>query len=312
MIKESKISTLIYQKVLFSNGTVGRFWRFMRKIAIRMLDDPCCRMEIHGKMMSMPLSHWLPLYLKSKQLYDRLPKKISEFQMRNDGYIKCIDIGANIGDTITAFRVDKENRFLAIEPNPRYRSYLDANWGHDDNVMILSVLCSSGESISNFVVKEINGTAQIHASDHGLQIQQLTVDQILKTTPGFEDVNIMKIDTDGYDLQILQGAEKLITTNKPAVLFECDAFTSSSYQTDFFKCMDIFQRAGYEGFILYDNYGNYMGTFNINIPDFKFIMFNLLSWQQNTHIIYYDILFLHGRSLADFIDKHHHAPLNFT
>jgi FkbM family methyltransferase len=299
-IKESKIATLIYRKMISCSGIEARCWGIIRKIAIRILGDPCCRMDVHGRTMAMPLSHGLPIYYKYKPLYDRLPRKISTFLLRHDGFVKCIDIGANIGDTIAAFHVSEENRFLAIEPNPHFRTYLNENWSHNKNVISLSVLCSSGNSKSNFVVNEVNGTAQIVSSEQGETMEQMTVDEIIRMNPEFDDANILKIDTDGYDLRILPGAKELIKRNKPAVLFECDAFSSLSYKDDFFNCINVFREADYDNLILYDNYGNFMGSFGINGIDFDIIFSNLLGWQEDTKIIYFDILFLHRNKFGEF------------
>jgi FkbM family methyltransferase len=255
--------------------------------------------------MYMPLSHGLPIYYKHKPLYDRLPGKISAYLMEHQGHVTCIDIGANIGDTVAAFRVSEANRFLAIEPNPHFMSYLDKNWQHERNVVALSVVCSSGNLKSNFVIDEQNGTARISISGQGAPMEQMTLDEILTRNPGFEGANVLKIDTDGYDLLILPGAELLIHRNKPIVLFECDAFESKTYIKDFFNCIDIFRRAGYESLLLYDNYGNLIGLFQINGPEFDSFLTSLLRWQDETRIVYYDVLFLHGDELKGFVRENY-------
>jgi FkbM family methyltransferase len=304
-LTESRIATMVYQQFVRSRGLSSKFWGIARKLAIKLLGDPSCRMEIHGRQMMLPLSHLLPVYLDSKPLYDRLPRKVSEYLMDTDGFVTGIDVGANIGDTIAAFTSSPKNRFLAIEPNPHFRRYLDENWKEVPNVAAISVLCSSSTTETSVVVEEQHGTARLVASAGGDVMEQTTLDAIIKRMPEFKDANVLKIDTDGYDLKILLGAKSLIESNKPAVLFECDAFTNQQYIPEFFDCMSMFRTCGYDSLLLYDNYGNFMGKYQLGDPSFNMVFENLLIWQRDSKYIYFDILLLPTESLERFHKRHH-------
>ena len=242
--------------------------------------------------MLLPLSHLLPLYLDSKPLYDRLPRKISEHLMKSDGFVTGIDIGANIGDTVAAFMISNDNRFLAIEPNHHFKQYLDKNHERSGNVVSISVLCSSITAETCVVVKEQFGTACIETSTDGAVMKQYTLDEIIATLPEFNQANVLKIDTDGYDLKILLGARSFIERNQPAVLFECDAFSNGQYLEEFFRCISLFRECGYESFLLYDHLGYFMGEYILADPSFRSFFSNLLNWQMHSKTIYFDILFL--------------------
>jgi len=211
--------------------------------------------------------------------------------MKSDGYVTAIDIGANIGDTVAAFMISDANRFLAIEPNAHFRQYLDKNHEKSRNVVSIAVLCSSISAGTCVVVKEQFGTACIETSTDGAVMKQYTLDEIITTLPEFNQANVLKIDTDGYDLKILLGARSFIERNQPAVLFECDAFSNDQYLEEFFSCISLFRECGYRSFLLYDNCGYFMGEYVLSDPGFEQFFSNLLKWQMNTRTIYFDILF---------------------
>jgi hypothetical protein len=166
-------------------------------------------------------------------------------------------------------------------------------------------MCASKSDKIKFSIHEKNGTAQILSSENGTLIKQVSLDEIIESSPEFNNANILKIDTDGYDFQILIGAESFIKANKPAVLFECDAFSNKNYIEDFFDCISMFIRSGYTSFILYDNLGNMMGKYNIKSEDFYAFFSSLISWQKATRIIYFDILFLPTDKIDGFLQKYY-------
>src|SRR5262249_24598018 len=122
------ISNLVYKKYCNTKGIERRFWAVSRKFLIKLLRDPPCKLDIHGKGLHLPLSHELPAYLADHKFYDRLPGRLSEYVYEKYRTIKCVDVGANIGDSVAAFYKHKDDKFLAIEATPKFYKYLLANW----------------------------------------------------------------------------------------------------------------------------------------------------------------------------------------
>src|SRR5574341_116364 len=142
-----------------------------------------------------------------------LPGRLSDFIHRNYGFLKCIDVGANIGDTIAAFYKDQNDKFLAIEPNPKFYKYLQKNFGEKENIKILDFFCSSSSTAQNYEISEHAGTASINSSADGFFMRAETLDNIVATNPAFADFNLLKIDTDGHDFDVIDGASKIIKKN---------------------------------------------------------------------------------------------------
>ena len=161
------IATIVYKQYLaHSKGVRKRIWFYVREALIKVLNDPTCSLPVHGRDLKLPLSHLLPDFLRLHPFYDQLPQRISEFIHQKQGHLSCIDVGANIGDTIAAFYKKDTDTFLAIEPNPKFNKLLAENWGWNKNIIVVSDICSSGSSESTFVIQEKGGTASVFQSEN--------------------------------------------------------------------------------------------------------------------------------------------------
>jgi FkbM family methyltransferase len=138
-------------------------------------------------LLKLPLSHVLPIYLKQFPFYDRLPQRISKYIHQKQGYLNCIDVGANIGDTLAAFYKEDTDAFLAIEPNPKFNKLLSGNWSWNKNVRVISDICSDCSNESKFSIQEKRGTASIVQADNGTKMRRRQLDEILSDHPFIEN-----------------------------------------------------------------------------------------------------------------------------
>jgi hypothetical protein len=111
---------------------------------------------------------------------------------------------------------------------------------------------------------------------------------------------MFKIDTDGYYLKILPGTINFIRTNTSAVLFECDAFSNTNYVAEFLASVSLCRDSGYKSLLVYDNSGNFMGTFNLLESYFTNIFTGLLNLLRVSKQIYFDMSLLHGELAGEF------------
>jgi FkbM family methyltransferase len=298
-----KMASLVYEQYLISQGINKRAWTFARNTLIKLFSDPACSLPIHGRNLLLPLSHSLPEYLKACPFYDRLPQRISEYMHEKQGYLSCIDVGANIGDTIAAFYKEEEDAFLAIEPNPKFNELLSENWGWNKNVTVVPYICSSGPEDGRFEIHEKNGTASIVQAENGVPMSKKSLDQIVAGRSFETEANVLKIDTDGFDFEVIQGSQKLLLRNLPAVLFECDAFEREDYVQDCLTTFDLFKECGYNHFLLYNNFGHLMGkhSFSDLLP-FR----NLLFFQLTSNFDYFDVLVMKDEDIFEFYEAEIH------
>lgn len=292
------LATLVYERYLSARGARRRIWGLLRKALIRLRRDPACSIEVHGRRLFLPLSHALPLYLQQHRFYDRLPRRLGDFVRRRHGRLSCIDVGANVGDTVAAFHPHESDHFLAIEPNPVHNRLLRANWVGNPNVTVAAYVCSSVSDEARFVIREHDGTASVHASAAGAPMSRRALDDILTDAPAANTANVLKVDTDGHDFEVIAGAEQFLARNRPAVFMECDIFGNSRYVEDCLRTLDLFRRHGYLSFLAYDNFGNPMGRYSLaDTSPFRSLLFYQLVAPE---FHYFDLLFMTEDDLMTF------------
>ncbi len=294
-------ATFVYKGYLSSSGIRQRIWALGRKLLIKYCNDPICTLAIHGRELRVPLSHSLPIYLHSFPVYDRLPQRLSIYIHRMQGYLNCIDVGANIGDTIAAFYTNDADLFLAIEPNPTFNMLLTTNWAWNDNVTVISDLCSSTSEEGTFTIQEYGGTASIHPITTGINLRRRRLDDIVADFPTAGSANVLKIDTDGHDFAVIAGAAGLLARNHPTLLFECNFIDGSAYLEDYVTdCLcglDLLKQIGYDSFLLYDNLGYLMGRYSLaDLSPFRALLF----YQLTSKFYYFDILIMTDEEIMTF------------
>ncbi len=300
----SKLINYVHVKYLYSFGISKIIFSVLRKLIVLLFHDPRCRLPIHNHMLYLPSSHALPTYLRECTYYDKLPKRIGQKILELNGQIIGIDVGANIGDSIAAFQISNNDLFLAIEPNPHFAKYLHLNWGTFDNIIISESLCSSDCGEVNGEFNEKNGTASIQTLKGDEKIVCATLDQIIEENPIFSKANLLKVDTDGHDFKVLNGAKKLIRQNQPTVLFECDIFNNDNYMSEVIEVLKLFKEANYAHAILYDNYGYLIGKYSIQNTN---RIRDLLLYQSISTFQYFDILLMN----EEYVDEFYKSELEY-
>lgn len=141
-----------------------------------------------------------------------------------------VDIGANEGAfTAGVLSVAPEARIIAAEPGPAPRARMRARLGSLPNVEILDV-----------AVAAVSGTATLHLATHDhnssllasrpemqteidpgwapvgeLQVRTVTLDELI----GSRDVDVLKIDVQGSEMDVLAGGDATLARTR-AVLLE--------------------------------------------------------------------------------------------
>lgn len=143
----------------------------------------------------------------------------------------AVDIGANRG-VYTSWMAKRAVRVDAFEPQPALAKYIrDAQLRH---VHVHETALSDHAGVAMLLVPDDDGLARIASSDPSdavataaefelgarreLGVQLRTLDSF-----GLVDVGFLKIDAEGHELAVLQGAHETITTSRPVVFIESEA-----------------------------------------------------------------------------------------
>lgn len=138
----------------------------------------------------------------------------------------AIDVGANLGymTTIMAKKVGKTGKIWCFEPNPEAYKELSenvANWhetlgwnqintqqialSNQSGVGVLSVPTNNREEAALVYFQDLQGQENL-AESYTVTLARL--DEILKNSG---QISLMKIDVEGHELEVLQGAAELIS-----------------------------------------------------------------------------------------------------
>lgn len=229
-------------------------------------------------------------YMESFKYYDRglsrIVKKIKDEKYNN---LSLIDIGANIGDSIAVLRQSVFCPILAVEGDDVYFDYLKKNTQNYQDVELIKAYLGEKDELLNIGSVRKDGTAHLEKSNESREI--LSLDTVLKDSKIFKFSKFLKIDTDGYDNAILRGSVNYLALTKPIIFME--------YHPDFLEKqndygIDIFDyltSLGYEKAIMYENYGEYM--FSFNIANKSFIEEMREFFYKNERIPYCDLTLFH-------------------
>jgi FkbM family methyltransferase len=192
-----------------------------------------------------------------------------------------LDVGANIGLHTVLFSklINSDKKVLAFEPTPNALKYLRKNLelNHcDSRVMLYDGIATNNSGVFELNViegmEEYSAIGQINhpnAKDKksiAIKVSGNTVDALVKQhnlNPGF-----IKIDTEGAEYFVFQGAKETICKFKPVIISE---LSGQLLKTQGYTCNHIFEPLLSYGYNIYDaeNFkpvsNNYEGNF-IAIP----------------------------------------------
>jgi FkbM family methyltransferase len=141
----------------------------------------------------------------------------------------CVDVGANIGlHTLTlSAAVGPSGKVFSLEPENRNFALLERNLRANAVTNVTAVHCAAGESegkcelklsSENFGDHRVAGGTRVGPGGFGIQtVPMCTVDRLLRET-GDGEIGFIKIDVQGYEMQVLRGMEQTLRRNRDAIL----------------------------------------------------------------------------------------------
>lgn len=260
--------SIIYNLIIFSNRKNTKIFRKISKEYYRLLNgekkDIPILTRLNRHYFFCPFSHKLLFYQKEFPLYDKqLPKLCHFLQYSLNKSLNIIDVGANIGDTVLNIGI-KDAFYLCIEGNPTYTNYIKSNLRRY-NYTHENVFLSDSEVTSNYNLISANGTGRlIHSENANDGVKLLSLDKLLNTKYSEKKIDIIKIDTDGFDFKVIRGAKQCLQKWQPIVFFEWDRAYCIEQGEDPLSIFHILDELGYHECILFDNYGNLFDKVDTN------------------------------------------------
>lgn len=147
----------------------------------------------------------------------------------------AVDIGANVGLWARELS-ERFDQVVAFEPISEFVDCLKLNV-NKDNLTVMNYGLGDKTTTADFVITE-NNMGSTHIDPNSIGNGKFEI----KTLDSFElpIVDYMKLDCEGFEYRVLQGAEKTILRCKPIIVVEQKAhkyFASEYNQTDGVKLL---------------------------------------------------------------------------
>ena len=150
-----------------------------------------------------------------------------------------VDVGANIGflSLVASAKVGHSGRVYAFEPVPSTFEILKTNKqinNFEQLCLNQFALGNKNENLKIFNEKNNRGGASIinHTQSQGITISVKKLDDLnIK-----EKINVIKIDVEGFEFEVLKGAEKTIKKDKPNLIIEhCVEINNSANENEIYN-----------------------------------------------------------------------------
>jgi len=151
----------------------------------------------------------------------------------------ALDIGANVGlwsrDLVKSF-----GRVIAFEPVGIFRECLERNVA-GDNFEVRPIALGDQDTMGTMIITEDNsGHSHLDPATMGTgNVQVVRLDNL-----NFHNISYIKIDCEGYEYRILQGAEQTIRRCRPVMVIEQKPHDAYSKQYGQFAAIELLESWG--------------------------------------------------------------------
>lgn len=180
------------------------------------------RKGIHYQLDISDYQEWLVYFYCKSDSSDYVLKYLGKSQI-------IFDIGANIGQTAFNMSLTQQKKGLnplvyAFEPYPRTFHKLEANKILNPNIFMNTYNLALGEQkgilhMTQHSPRNSGGYRMTDNSKEGISVPVTTLDQFVQKQ-NISQVDFIKIDVEGFEVQVLNGAKLTLEKFKPILVFE--------------------------------------------------------------------------------------------
>ena len=165
-----------------------------------------------------------------------------------------IDIGANVGEysALAAELVGPSGHVYAFEPAPETAAKLRTRFGNVAQVSVMEAAVGDVTRTVRLYLDADNptqhslGSHNVGRGGGAVKVQQRALDDI----KGLRSPDVIKIDAQGGELRVLQGARRVLERATPIIVFELWPYGLKNLRADPADLLAELKRAGYTLFKL--------------------------------------------------------------
>ena len=189
------------------------------------------------------------------------------------------DVGANVGQTARIYhREFVVSQIYSFEPVASSFSQLQQNTQHLRRVTPMNAgLGALDEQVSINLNPDSKTNSILHNQTEDTELIEVRTMDSITTELGLNRVDFLKIDTEGYELKVLEGSRRLLETQAISMIYlESEPISSNAHFVPFSQISEFLSPYGYQLFGIYEQQPN---------------------WKTGMEILYYNPLFVSGKRL---------------
>jgi FkbM family methyltransferase len=237
----------------------------------------------------LPPNHTLKRFQNAHKLYDRFLPVLARYIRAGE---IIVDVGANVGDTAIMMLNETKAEIVCVEPSDLFYGYLEENInnlpkGQRNKLRSIKSMVGTQE-VQGKLVHNL-GTAKLkEVNDNQAGDRRDTLDNLLGDG---SNIALIKVDTDGFDFDVIRSAEKIIEKHRPILFWENQIETQSQRQ-GYEAMYDFLVSMNYHHLYIFDNFGNVMikDTSYEVLKDINDYVYNTQNYQGTKTIYYTDVL----------------------
>jgi len=215
------------------------------------------RGKLHGFPAVLNPGNIYPFVVQDVHLFNAPLVELARQAFLAKGEGLCVvDVGAAFGDTVLLLKErcpQQVAKFKCIEGDAEFCELLAANTAQFDDVEIVQALLARQPIQIRSLVKHHKGTASAVGEGYATAVDLDSIASLQGT-----EIDILKIDVDGFDGEVLAGARKILTFKKPpAVIFEWHPKLIEKTGNNALTAFEILQECGYQRYLWFNNSGHF-------------------------------------------------------
>lgn len=214
-----------------------------------------------------------------------------------------IDVGANVGDTAAIVKTMVDVPVICIEGDAAVFRRLQQNIAPmKDTTAHRCFLGEKAETINAAIEKKGWDTTIIPVAEPeptaAESITLVTLDEFAARLPLPKKCKLLKVDVEGFDLKVLRGASRLLTEDRPVVLFEWNHDNLEKIGDTGLEIFSRLQSLGYQDLLIFDGAGCFMLPANVSDLQLLQDLYDYARSLRPMGLFYYDIGAFHKSDSA--------------
>lgn len=250
-----RIASIVYQLLINTVQIAIRYhliklWDFFWGLSCSRFHCPVSTV-IHGKQVVVNFGYTYPIYARRFSYFNAPLVELANQTWKAKGKQICfVDVGAAIGDTVLLLFANLPNAFsgfVCVDGDPEFCSYLNQNLQHLQGGRIVQNLLSDVDEEVADLIRTHTGTAS--AQSH-MKRKASTLSSLIGP-----EVDLIKIDVDGFDGRVLSGAKGLIRRSHPTIIFEWHPILCQQTNNNWTEHFTTLTEEGYSRFVWFTKFG---------------------------------------------------------